>query len=106
MSSKKSAALPSRPQAKKAVPDTVAEAFVNGNNTDVSDTSKPPVSESRSVGRPKTGKRSNPEYARLTAWVPEAVLEALKIEALKQKCDLGDLLMERIDLQGIDISGD
>ncbi|PZO15666.1 MAG: hypothetical protein DCF25_13460 [Leptolyngbya foveolarum] len=106
MTSKKSAALPGKPRAKKTVPDIVADAFVNGSNVDVSDTSKPAVSGSRSVGRPKTGKRSNPEYARLTAWVPEAVLEALKIEALKQKCDLGDLLMERLDLQGIDISGD
>lgn len=106
MALKKSAALPSKPRAKRAVPDTVADAFVNGSNIDASDMSKPTVSESRPVGRPKTGKRSNPEYARLTAWVPEAVLEALKIEALKQKCDLGDLLMERIDLQGINISGD
>lgn len=106
MASKKSAALPGKPRAKKTVPDTVADAFVNGSNVDVSDTSKPAVSESRPVGRPKTGKRSNPGYARLTAWVPEAVLEALKIESLKQKCDLGDLLMERLDLQGIDISSD
>ncbi|MGB3571039.1 MAG: hypothetical protein WA783_18375 [Phormidesmis sp.] len=106
MASKKSAALPGKPRAKTTVPDTVATAFVNGSNIDVSSTSKPDSSESRPVGRPKTGKRSNPEYARLTAWVPEAILEALKIEALKQKCDLGDLLMERLDLQGISISGD
>lgn len=98
MASKKSAALPGKPRAKSAVPDAVAEAFISGSTpTAAPATAKP-------VGRPKTGKRSNPNYARLTAWVPTEVLEALKIEALKRKCDLGDLLMERMDFTDIEIS--
>lgn len=101
MAGKKSAALPSKPRQKNVVPDEVAEAFVSGgNNTSDID----PIPASKPVGRPKTGKRSNPDYARLTAWVPANVLEALKIEALRQKCDLGDLIMDRMDFQGIDIS--
>ncbi|MFK8185352.1 MAG: hypothetical protein AB8B99_18410 [Phormidesmis sp.] len=103
MASKKSAALPSKPRSKKPVPDSVADAFINGDSAEPLTTT---ASEVRPVGRPKTGKRSNPNYARLTAWIPVNVLEALKIEALKQKCDLGDLLMERLDLHNIDISGD
>ena len=98
MAGKKSAALPGKPRAKRTVPDAVADAFVNGNETTTATTSAKPV------GRPKTGKRSNPDYARLTAWVPAEVLEALKIEALKRKCDLGDLIMERMDFTGIEIS--
>ena len=101
MAGKKSAALPGKPRARTQVPDAVAEAFISGAKptatTDESVTSKP-------VGRPKTGKRSNPNYARLTAWIPAEVLEALKIEALKRKCDLGDLIMERMDFTGIEIS--
>ena len=75
MASKKSAALPGKPRAKSKVPDAVADAFVSGNEPAVPASKKP-------VGRPKTGKRSNPEYARLTAWVPTEVREAVKIEAL------------------------
>ena len=97
MASKKSAALPGKPRAKSVVPDAVAEAFVSGGTATTT-----PV-PAKPVGRPKTGKRSNPDYARLTAWVPVEVLEALKIEALKQKCDLGDLIMERMDFTGIEI---
>lgn len=97
MAGKKSAALPGKPRAKRAVPDAVADAFVSGGDTTAPTLAKP-------VGRPKTGKRSNPDYARLTAWVPTEVLEALKIEALKRKCDLGDLIMERMDFTGIEIS--
>lgn len=101
MANKKSAALPGKPRAsaKSAVPDEVAEAFVSRGTAAaaaVPATAKP-------VGRPKTGKRSNPDYARLTAWVPTEVLEALKIEALKRKCDLGDLIMERMDFTDIEI---
>lgn len=96
MAGKKSAALPGKPRTKSSVPDDLAEAFVSGSSADEA-TAKP-------VGRPRNGKRSNPGYARLTAWVPIEVLEALKIEALKRKCDLGDLIMERIDFTGIDIS--
>ena len=102
MVGKKSAALPGKPRAKTQVPDAVAEAFVSGANL-----SAPPSVElvaANPVGRPKNGKRSNPDYARLTAWVPTEVLEALKIEALKSKCDLGDLIMDRMDFTGIDIS--
>ncbi|MEL6491413.1 MAG: hypothetical protein AAFQ95_15760 [Cyanobacteria bacterium J06621_3] len=99
MANKKSAALPGKPRAsaKSAVPDEVAEAFVSRGTAAaaVPATAKP-------VGRPKTGKRSNPDYARLTAWVPTEVLEALKIEALKRKCDLGDLIMERMDFTDIE----
>ena len=97
MASKKSAALPGKPRTKRTVPDAVADAFVSGGDTTSLAPAKP-------VGRPKTGKRSNPNYARLTAWVPTEVLEALKIEALKRKCDLGDLIMERMDFTGIEIS--
>ena len=97
MAGKKSAALPGKPRAKRTVPDAVADAFVSSGDTTT------PAS-AKSVGRPKTGKRSNPDYARLTAWVPTEVLEALKIEALKRKCDLGDLIMERMDFTGIEIS--
>ena len=96
MAGKKSAALPGKPRAKSKVPDAVADAFVSGGNDTAPVSAKP-------VGRPKTGKRSNPDYARLTAWVPVEVLEALKIEALKRKCDLGDLIMERMDFTGIEI---
>ena len=92
---KKSAALPGKPRSKTQVPNAVAEAFVSGSTASTPVTAKP-------VGRPKTGKRSNPDYARLTAWVPTEVLEALKIEALKRKCDLGDLIMERMDFTGIE----
>lgn len=95
MVGKKSAALPGKPRGKAQVPDSVAEAFVSGSAASVPATAKP-------VGRPKTGKRSNPDYARLTAWVPTEILEALKIEALKRKCDLGDLLMERMDFTDIE----
>ena len=97
MAGKKSAALPGKPRAKRTVPDAVADAFVSNSDTIEPASAKP-------VGRPKTGKRSNPDYARLTAWVPTEVLEALKIEALKRKCDLGDLIMERMDFTGIEIS--
>ena len=97
MAGKKSAALPGKPRAKRTVPDAVADAFVSSGDTTAPASAKP-------VGRPKTGKRSNPDYARLTAWVPTEVLEALKIEALKRKCDLGDLIMERMDFTGIEIS--
>lgn len=98
MASKKSAALPGKPRAKSQVPDALAEAFVSGA------TAPQAEPEAKPVGRPKTGKRSNPDYARLTAWVPMEILEALKIEALKRKCDLGDLIMERMDFTGIKIS--
>jgi hypothetical protein len=102
MVGKKSAALPGKPRAKAQVPEAVAEAFVSGVKS-----STPVPTESlavKPVGRPKNGKRSNPDYARLTAWVPAEVLEALKIESLKNKCDLGDLIMDRMDFTGIEIS--
>ena len=102
MAGKKSATLPGKPRSKAQVPDAVADAFVSGIKP-----STPAPAESvaaNPVGRPKTGKRSNPDYARLTAWVPTEILEALKIEALKNKCDLGDLIMERMDFTGIEIS--
>lgn len=97
MAGKKSAALPGKPRAKNPVPDAVAAAFVGGGVA----TAAPATA--KSVGRPKTGKRSNPDYARLTAWVPTEVLEALKIEALKRKCDIGDLIMKRMDFTDIEI---
>lgn len=102
MVGKKSAALPGKPRAKTQVPDAVADAFVSG----AQPPALPPTElvTAKPVGRPKNGKRSNPDYARLTAWVPTEVLEALKIEALKSKCDLGDLIMERMDFTGIEIS--
>lgn len=102
MAGKKSAALPGKPRAKAQVPDAVAEAFVSG----IKPSTPVPMEAvtANPVGRPKTGKRSNPDYARLTAWVPTEVLEALKIESLKSKCDLGDLIMDRMDFTGIDIS--
>jgi hypothetical protein len=95
---KKSAALPSKPKAKVMVSEEQAAAFVRGGNI----SSEVPQS-TRQVGRPKTGKRSNPDYARLTAWVPVAVLHQLKVKCLEHGCDLGDLIMEYMNFEELGI---
>lgn len=95
---KKSASVPSKPKTKLPVSDEQAAAFVQGGNVGVS--APRPTGK---VGRPKTGKRSNPDYARLTAWVPASVLHQLKVRCLEEGCDLGDLLMEHMDFAGLGV---
>ena len=79
----------------KATPKSKAAAaddFVEGSSFAVQPVAvTEPVK--RGVGRPK-GKTSNPDYSRITAWVPDQLLSDLKILAQFEKDmdDIGDVL--------------
>ena len=49
------------------------------------------ASEPRPVGRPKTGKSSNPNYVQATLYLPRELYGELKIEAIKQGKEVSDL---------------
>jgi hypothetical protein len=51
----------------------------------------PKASEPRPVGRPKTGKSSNPDYVQATLYLPRVLYDELKIEAIKQGKEVSDL---------------
>lgn len=91
----------------KRSPSTAAvDQFVNAGSTEA--VAPPPVVqpaapvEKRSVGRPH-GKRSDPNYGRLTAWLPKALAKDLKMIAEYDDAynDVGDVLESLIDLETI-----
>ena len=47
-----------------------------------------PEPAKRPVGRPSGGKRSNPDYERITAYLPRDLVRRLKIRALERGDDL------------------
>ncbi|MBF2065924.1 MAG: hypothetical protein IGS39_16115 [Calothrix sp. C42_A2020_038] len=68
-------------------------------------TQPPQTSEPKQMGRPKgKGKRSNPDYEQVTAYIKSATYNNVKIELLKEgkKREFSELVQEMLDdwLQG------